>query len=233
LEGVIPDDHEPGEHCFDSFLHSPYIQSGIVANMSSYLAFNKPYEVLSQFTDNKGRRTLQEFIDIPGVYAAGRLDYRSEGLLILSDDGQMIHRLTDPVFTHRKTYLVQVEGVITDEAIWRLNHEIILPGIQARLAHAEKIPEPNLPPRPKPVRDYHPTSWLRIELEEGKKHQVRKMTAATGFPTLRLVRVAIGKLRLGDLKPGEWRQLSKEEVKQLKNLLQDTYLAHSHKGAKS
>jgi 23S rRNA pseudouridine2457 synthase len=184
--------------------------------MSRYLAFNKPYEVLSQFTDSKGRRTLQEFIDIPGVYAAGRLDYRSEGLLILSDDGLMIHRLTDPDFTHKKTYLVQVEGVITDEAVKRLNHEILLPGIQTRLAHAEKIAAPDLAPRSKPVRDYHPTSWIRVELEEGKKHQVRKMTAAAGFPTLRLVRIAIGNISLGDLKPGEWRQLTRNEIDRLR-----------------
>lgn len=186
--------------------------------MPRYLAFFKPYEVLSQFTDTAGRTTLKDFILVPGVYAAGRLDYRSEGLLLLSDDGLLIQHLTDPRFEHTKTYLVQVEGVITTEATDRLNQEIVLPEIQTRLPQVEVISEPDLPPRSKPVRNYHPTTWLKIVLQEGKKHQVRRMTAAVGFPTLRLVRVAIGSLTLGDLQPGQWRILSKEEIRHLKDL---------------
>ncbi|HEX7976421.1 MAG TPA: pseudouridine synthase, partial [Anaerolineales bacterium] len=184
--------------------------------MPRYLAFFKPYEVLSQFTDDAGRATLKDYIPVEGVYAAGRLDYRSEGLLLLSDDGLLIQRLTDPRFEHTKTYLAQVEGIVTLEALRSMQEEIVLPGFQTRPAGVEAIPPPELPPRSKPVRDYHPTSWLRIELKEGKKHQVRRMTAAVGFPTLRLVRVAIGPLELGSLQPGDWRWLSPEEIRLLK-----------------
>lgn len=185
--------------------------------MLQYILFNKPYEVLSQFVDEKGRSTLKDFIQIPGVYAAGRLDYRSEGLLFLSDDGPLIHRMTSPQYEHPKTYLAQVEGVVTSGAISALNDEILLPGHQTRRAQADVIPPPDLPPRPKPVRDYHPTTWLRIVLYEGKKHQVRRMTARVGFPTLRLVRYAIGRFTLEGLAPGEWRRLSKTEITTLRN----------------
>ncbi len=177
----------------------------------NYLAFYKPFEVLSQFTDSRGRATLSDYIRIPGVYAAGRLDYRSEGLLVLSDDGAFIHRLSDPRYEHKKTYFVQVEGIATPEAIQKLSENIVLPDLQRYHAGAELIPEPELPPRSKPVRDYHPTSWLKITLKEGKKHQVRRMTAAVGFPTLRLIRVAIGPVSLGELMPGEWRRLANDE----------------------
>jgi 23S rRNA pseudouridine2457 synthase len=184
--------------------------------MSQYIAFNKPYEVLSQFSDSSGRRTLKEFIPVAGVYAAGRLDYRSEGLLLLTDDGALIQRLTDPRFEHTKVYLAQVEGVLTPEAVQKLNGGIVLPGIQTLPVQAEVVEDPGLPAREKPVRDYHPTSWMKIALKEGKKHQVRRMTAAVGFPTLRLVRVAIGRLELGTLQPGEWRELTIEEIRLLR-----------------
>ena len=177
----------------------------------NYLAFFKPYEVLSQFTDAEGRATLKDYIHIPGIYAAGRLDYRSEGLLILSDDGAFIHRLSDPRYDHPKIYLVQLEGVITPQDIKHFNENIILPKLQRYPARAELIPEPDFPPRSKPVRDYHPTSWMRITLREGKRHQVRRMTAAIGFPTLRLVRIAIGPVSLAGLEPGQWRRLTQEE----------------------
>jgi 23S rRNA pseudouridine2457 synthase len=177
----------------------------------NYLAFFKPYEVLSQFTDAEGRATLKDYIHIPGIYAAGRLDYRSEGLLILSDDGAFIHHLSDPRYDHRKIYLVQVEGVANSEEIQTVNEKIILPELQRYPARVELIGEPELPPRSKPVRDYHPTSWLKITLREGKKHQVRRMTAAIGYPTLRLVRVAIGPVLLGGLEPGQWRRLTEGE----------------------
>ncbi|HEX9029644.1 MAG TPA: pseudouridine synthase [Anaerolineales bacterium] len=189
--------------------------------MPRYLAFFKPYEVLSQFTDEAGRATLKDYIPEQGVYAAGRLDYRSEGLLLLSDDGPLIQRLTDPRFEHTKTYLAQVEGILTPAALRRLQEEIVVPGLQTLPARVEAVLPPDLPPRSKPVRLYHPTSWLRIELKEGKKHQVRRMTAAVGFPTLRLVRVAIGSLELGGLQPGEWRHLKPEEVRQLRMFPKD------------
>ena len=185
----------------------------------SYISFNKPYGVMSQFTDAHGRQTLKDFIDIPNVYAAGRLDYRSEGLLLLSDDGLFIHRLTDPNNNHPKTYLAQVEGSATLEDIQPLQNDIVLPGIQTKLAYTKIIPEPTLPPRSKPVREYHPTTWLKIILCEGKKHQVRRMTAAIGFPTLRLVRVSIANIELGELKPGEWRNLGHLELKKIKHTL--------------
>lgn len=187
--------------------------------MAHYLAFYKPFEVLSQFTDSAGRQTLKDFIEVTGVYSAGRLDYRSEGLLLLSDDGDLIHRLTDPRYDHPKTYLAQVEGMVNEQAVARLRSEIILPGIQTRLPQVTAIADPQLPPRSQPVRGYHPTSWLKIVLYEGKKHQVRRMTAAVGFPTLRLVRTAIGNIGLDDLQPGEWRDLTRKEIRDMKGLV--------------
>ena len=187
--------------------------------MNKYLAFNKPFEVLTKFSDHSGRKTLKDFIPIKEVYAAGRLDYRSEGLLILSNDGPMIQRLTHPHYCHPKTYLAQVEGILTKEAITKLNNEILFPGVQTRLPQSVTISDPVLPPRSKPVRDYHPTSWLKITMHEGKKHQVRRMTSAVGFPTLRLIRVSIGSIELGGLDPGEWRFLSTAEISQLKQEL--------------
>ncbi len=183
--------------------------------MFTCLKFFKPFEVLCQFTDAQNRRTLKDFIPIPNVYAAGRLDYRSEGLLLLTDDGELIQRLTDPHFEHTKTYCVQVEGIITQEAVAMLQEEIVLPGVQTRKARVEMIDDPGFPARSKPVRGYHPTSWIKITLQEGKKHQVRRMTAAVGFPTLRLVRVAIGPISLGSLHPGQWQFLTPVEIQQL------------------
>jgi 23S rRNA pseudouridine2457 synthase len=197
--------------------------------MSRYLAFFKPFEVLSQFTDPKGRKTLKDYIPVAGVYAAGRLDYRSEGLLLLSDDGRLIHHLTDPRFDHEKTYLAQVEGIADPEVLHSLQTRILLPDLQTKTATVALISEPELPPRPTPVRDYHPTSWLRITLREGKKHQVRRMTAAVGLPTLRLVRVAIGPIQVKGLEPGQWRNLRSEEVRALKRLLQMETVPHPGK----
>ncbi len=179
--------------------------------MPTYVKFFKPFEVLCQFSPSQSRQTLRDYIPIPNVYPAGRLDYRSEGLLLLTDDGPVIRRLTDPRFEHAKTYLVQVEGLVTPEAVETLRRQIVLPSLQTRRVSAEIIPPPDLPPRSKPVRDYHPTSWLKVVLYEGKKHQVRRITAAVGFPTLRLVRYAIGPLTLDGLQPGEWRRIEKDE----------------------
>jgi 23S rRNA pseudouridine2457 synthase len=181
-----------------------------------YIIFYKPFEVLSQFSDHSGRRTLGDFIPVHDVYAAGRLDYRSEGLLFLTDDGRLIQQLIDPRFGHSKTYLVQLEGIITEQAIERLNSELVLPGIQSIPAAVKSIHSPDLPDRSVPVRDYHPTSWIEIVLREGKKHQVRKMTAAVGFPTLRLVRIAVGNLKLDGLQPGQWRDLKPIEMQELR-----------------
>lgn len=177
-----------------------------------YLIFNKPFEVLSQFSDARGRSTLQDYIQLPGVYSAGRLDYRSEGLLLLTDDGDLIHRLTDPRFDHPKTYLAQVEGVLTPEHLSEHAEGVFFTAIQSKPAQVMIVPEPSLFPRRVPVRNYHPTTWVEIVLREGKKHEARRLTAALGFPTLRLVRVAIGRLELGDLKPGEWRFLTRSEI---------------------
>ncbi len=180
--------------------------------MPRYYAFHKPYEVLSQFSDSAGRKTLKDYIPVTGIYPVGRLDYRSEGLLVLSDDGRFIQRLSDPQFAHSKIYLAQVEGVPGLQDIIKLQENILLPGLQTRLIEAEIIPDPTLPPRPKPVRLYHPTTWVRLVLREGKKHEARRLTAAIGYPTLRLVRVAVGPVRLGELKPGELRPLTRDEI---------------------
>lgn len=182
--------------------------------MPTYLAFYKPFEVLCQFTDRENRATLADYIPVSGVYAVGRLDYRSEGLLLLSDDGPLNHRLTTPDYHHTKTYLAQVEGQAGPEAIERLNNQIVVPAIQTSLPHVRLIPPPDLPERA--VRAYHPTTWLEIRLEEGKKHQVRRMTAAVGLPVLRLVRVAIGPLKVGSLQPGQWRRLEPQEIHDLR-----------------
>ncbi len=180
------------------------------------LAFNKPFGVPSTFTDEQGRDTLKKFIPFERVYAAGRLDLESEGLLILTDDGELAHRLTDPVHHLPKTYLVQVEGMITDGALGQLESGLILEGIKSRRCRAMRIQAPALPERSKPVTPHGPTSWVRVELREGKKHQIRRMTAMVGFPTLRLFRVAIGPISVGELLPGQWRELSPDEIDLLK-----------------
>lgn len=180
-----------------------------------YILFNKPYGVLSSFTDPSGRETLKAYIDVPDVYAAGRLDYDSEGLLLLTDDGGLIKRLTDPRHHLPKTYWVQVEGVITPAALEQLSRGVTIQGWQTLPCTAKAILEPDLPPRRKPITPHAPPSWIELTLTEGKKRQIRHMTAAVGFPTLRLVRVAIGDLKLGNLQPGEWRWAN-DEVRQLR-----------------
>ena len=182
-----------------------------------YLLFNKPYGVLSQFTDEgTGHPTLKQYIDVPGVYAAGRLDRDSEGLLLLTDDGSLVKRLTDPKHHVEKTYWVMIEGEPTEEKLTRLEQGIQLKDYVTLPAKARLIPEPRLPPRSKPVTPHGPTAWIEIRLREGKKRQIRHMTAAVGLPTLRLIRVAIGRTRLGNLKPGQWRDLSPDEIISLK-----------------
>lgn len=172
------------------------------------ILFNKPYGVLSQFTPEAGHRALNEFGFPEGVYAAGRLDYDSEGALLLTDNGKLKHRLMDPKFEHPRTYLAQVDGQITPEAIAALTQGVVIKGYRTKPCQAEIAKEPdNLWERIPPIR-YRaniPTSWVRLTLVEGKNRQVRHMTAAVGFPTLRLIRVQIGNLQLQGLQPGQWR----------------------------
>lgn len=187
-------------------------------NACRYLALNKPYGVLSSFTDPEGRPTLAQYVPLPEVYAAGRLDLDSEGLLLLTGDGWLIHRLSHPRYHQPKTYLVQVEGIPGQEALAALRSGVEVKGRQTAPASVAILAEPpDLPARPVPIRERAsiPTTWLRLVLAEGRKRQVRHMTAAVGHPTLRLVRVAIGPISLGDLAPGEWRDLTPGELEAL------------------
>lgn len=182
-----------------------------------YLLFNKPYGVLSQFTDEgTGHPTLKQYIDVADVYAAGRLDRDSEGLLLLTDDGSLIKRLTDPKHHVEKTYWVMVEGEPAREKLNQLERGIQLKDFVTLPAKTRLISEPSLPLRAKPVTPHGPTAWIEIKLREGKKRQIRHMTAAVGLPTLRLIRVAIGRVRLGNLKPGKWRHLTQDEIDSFK-----------------
>ena len=182
-----------------------------------YIVFHKPYGVLSQFTDEgTGHPTLKQYIEVPDVYAAGRLDRDSEGLLLLTDDGWLIKRLTDPKHHVEKTYWAMVEGDPTPEKLAQLEKGIQLKDYVTVPATARLIHDPDLPPRTRPVTPHGPTAWIEVKLREGKKRQVRHMTAAVGLPTLRLVRVAIGHIRLGKLEPGTWRDLTPDEINSLK-----------------
>ena len=184
-----------------------------------YILVNKPYEVLTQFTDEHGRATLKQFVPLPGIYPVGRLDYDSEGLVLLTDDKPLQHRLSDPKFKVPKTYWVQVEGYPTDEALQQLRRGVKIKDGQTGPAQADILPEPTeLGPRATPIRFRAsiPTSWLRITISQGMNRQVRKMTAAVGLPCLRLLRVSIAHLAIDGLAPGEWRELTEAEAKKLK-----------------
>ena len=190
-------------------------------NNPKYIIFYKPYGVLCQFTDDSAspRPTLKEYIDIPEVYSVGRLDFDSEGLLLLTNDGQLKHRLIDPQFEHTRTYWVQVDGIPTAEALQRLRDGVTIQGYHTKPAIAKLLDaEPDLAAREPPIRFRAniPTAWIELILTEGKNRQVRKMTAAVGFPTLRLVRVAIAHLRLADLEVGQWRMLTESELQKLR-----------------
>ncbi len=179
--------------------------------MAQLILFNKPYGVLTQFTDRGNpspRPTLSDFIDLPGVYPAGRLDLDSEGLLLLTDDGRMQARIADPRFKTTKTYLVQVEGEPDEAQLAALRHGVKLKDGMTLPAEAEAIEAPALWPRDPPVRFRKtvPDRWLRLTIGEGRNRQVRRMTAAVGLPTLRLVRWRIGDWTLDDIAPGSWRE---------------------------
>jgi 23S rRNA pseudouridine2457 synthase len=197
--------------------------------VSTSLIFHKPYGVLSQFTPEPGSRweTLAAYIDRPGVYAAGRLDADSEGLLMLTDDGRLQQRLTDPGRGHWRRYLVQVEGVVDEAALENLRQGVVIQGRRTLPARARGLVDPGLPERTPPIRRrlIVPTAWIEMELREGRNRQVRRMTAAVGLPTLRLVRTAIDlmdggtPLSLQGLGPGTWRNVTEAEQHRLAALL--------------
>jgi 23S rRNA pseudouridine2457 synthase len=187
------------------------------------IIFNKPYGVPSQFSDPAGEfgRTLRDYVSVPEVYPAGRLDRDSEGLLLLTNDGALQHQLTDPRFAHPKTYLVQVEGVPAESALESLRRGVVIERRRTLPAQVRLLTaEPDLWPRIPPIRFRKsvPTAWLEIVLREGRNRQIRRMSAAVGLPTLRLVRWALGPLTVAGLAPGEWRELDARELLDLQQL---------------
>jgi 23S rRNA pseudouridine2457 synthase len=192
--------------------------------MNRLILFNKPYQVMCQFTDDAGRPTLADYIPVTDVYAAGRLDYDSEGLVVLTNSGQIQHLISDPRSKLPKTYLVQIEGVPDEEAIRRLSHGVRLRDGMTRPAKVFLTESPDLWPRVPPIRERKaiPTTWLSMTVTEGRNRQIRRMTAAVGYPTLRLIRKSVGPWEIGRLKPGEWRELAGPNERQdLLDLMKD------------
>lgn len=177
--------------------------------MAGLILFNKPYQVLSQFSDEQGRSTLADFVSAPGYRVAGRLDYDSEGLLLLTDDGALQQLIANPRHKRWKTYHVQIEGAINDDAIGKLKQGIQLKDGMTRPARAKRISPPAIAPREPPVRARKqiPDSWIELRITEGRNRQIRRMTAAVGFPTLRLLRIQVGEWSLDELPAGAHRKL--------------------------
>ncbi|HSG60491.1 MAG TPA: pseudouridine synthase [Pseudomonadales bacterium] len=177
--------------------------------MARLILFNKPFNVMSQFTDDSGRDTLADFIPIKGVYPAGRLDYDSEGLLLLTDDGRLQHQIAHPKAKLGKTYWVQVEGDIDETALDKLRHGVVLNDGNTLPAKAVRLDDVNIWDRHPPIRHRAniPTTWIALTIKEGRNRQVRRMTAAVGYPTLRLVRVQIGEWQVKGLAPGEYCEI--------------------------
>jgi 23S rRNA pseudouridine2457 synthase len=182
--------------------------------MPRLILFNKPFGVLPQFTDKSTegspRPTLSQYIDVPGVYPAGRLDMDSEGLMLLTDDGRLQARISDPKFKMPKSYLVQVEGEVTEDALVSLCGGVRLKDGMTLPAEAERIADPQIWPRVPPIRVRRsvPDSWLKLTIREGRNRQVRRMTAAVGFPTLRLVRWSVGDWTVEGIEQGQWREIN-------------------------
>ncbi len=176
--------------------------------MSRVVLFNKPFGVLSQFTSSDGQPTLADYVTVPNVYAAGRLDKDSEGLLVLTDDGDLQHRLASPKHKTPKTYWAQVEKIPDDNALKMLRRGVRLKDGVTKPASARLIDEPDIWPRNPPIRERQsiPTAWIELSISEGKNRQVRRMTAAVGYPTLRLIRVSVGPWNVEGLAPGEFRE---------------------------
>lgn len=181
-----------------------------------YLVFYKPDGVICQFSPHERYPSLADFILIKNIYPSGRLDTDSEGLLFLTNDGNLSHLLTNPEKHIPKVYYAQLEGSISELAMQEIRAGMWIKGYHTLPCEVEKINEPNLPPKRKAITPHAATSWIRITLHEGKKRQIRHMTASVGFPTLRLIRVAIGPLNLKGLEPGKWRKLELEEINLLK-----------------
>jgi 23S rRNA pseudouridine2457 synthase len=179
------------------------------------ILFYKPDLVLSTFSDAEGRETLKNYIPIENIYSAGRLDYDSEGLLVVTGDGSLINCLTDPKHHLIKTYLALLEGEYQEERLKQLEKGIELKDYRTRACKVMAVEAPSLPDRRKPVTPHGSIFWARLQISEGKKHEIRHMTAAVGYPCLRLIRVAIGPVGIGSLQPGQWRELLKSEIELL------------------
>ncbi|UJX27007.1 rRNA large subunit pseudouridine synthase E [Pseudoalteromonas sp. CF6-2] len=190
------------------------VKKAISPEQRKVVLFNKPFDVLCQFTDDQNRKTLADFINIKDVYAAGRLDRDSEGLLLLTNCGKLQHTLTEPNKKTAKTYWVQVEGDVSDEALFALNKGVELKDGMTKPAKVKRIDEPSIWPRTPPVRERKniPTSWLEISITEGRNRQVRRMTAHVGFPTLRLIRYSIGKYTLDNLDTGQFKVVNNPDA---------------------